>query len=92
MTDWTEYLAHRTRRAEAALARARKRLEDAEAVLAPAEAEHLAEGDGYVGEYLLGLRRDYRVASQSVARAEDGLAAARSRQTSATLPGLEVIE
>jgi hypothetical protein len=83
------HLETRVSRAEAALSRAQARLLDAEGHLAPMEAEHLAEGDGYVGEYLLRARHDVDVAARSVTRMEDALADAKGRLAHPTLPGLE---
>jgi hypothetical protein len=89
MTTYAEHLAQNVTKAQAALGRARARLADAEAELDPAEAEHLAEGDGFVGEYLLRLRHAVDVADRSVVRAEAALADARGRLEAPTLPGLE---
>lgn len=83
------HLETRVSRAEAALARARGRLEDAEGALDPLEAEHRERGDGYVGEYLLRARHDVDVAAKSVARMTDALADARGRLAHPTLPGLD---
>jgi multidrug resistance efflux pump len=83
------HLETKVSRAEAALARAKARLGDAEGALAPMEAEHLADGDGYVGEYLLRARHDVDVATKSVARMEDAVADAKGRLAHPTLPGLE---
>jgi hypothetical protein len=86
------HLESKVTRAEAALTRAKGRLEDAEGALAPLEAEHLADGDGYVGEYLLRARHDVDVAARSVTRMADALADAKGRLTHPTLPGLEVLD
>jgi hypothetical protein len=83
------HLETRVSRAEAALTRARDRLQDAECALAPLEAEHIADGDGYVGEYLLRARHDVDVAARAVERRAEALADARGRLAHPTLPGMD---
>lgn len=89
MSTYTEHLAKNVTKATLALERAKARLAAAEAERDPAEAQHLADGDGFVAEYLLRLRHAVDVAYRSVERAEASLAEAKARTTAPTLPGME---